>query len=84
MNFGPEADLHNAMNRHRRAGVTPGLFDMDGLRIDEMIYANQTKGHMFGGLLRRAAHLRPIIVARIGAWLSVMTRADRAGTRHPL
>lgn len=88
MNFGPEKDLHNAMKTHRRAGVTPGLFDMDALRIDEMIYANQAGGHVFAStakrLLGRAAQLRRIVVARIGTWLSVMARAGRAGTRRPL
>lgn len=36
MNFGANNELHQAMKKHLQAGITPGQFGMDALRVDEL------------------------------------------------
>ena len=36
MHYDHNHELHNAMKNHLRAGITPALFEMDALRLDEM------------------------------------------------
>lgn len=36
MQLRKEKDFHRAMSKHLRAGVLPGQFGMDALRIDEL------------------------------------------------
>lgn len=36
MYYDHKHELHNAMKNHLRAGITPALFEMDALRLDEM------------------------------------------------
>jgi len=32
----PDAEFHRSLNRHLTAGVLPGQFDLDAMRLDEL------------------------------------------------
>ncbi len=87
MNMGPEKDLHRAMSKHLRAGVTPGLFDMDALRFDQVVFENQ-KAACGDGTKRnnpaaRAIYWMSSILSHAARFVSAASNVGRNRIRHP-